>query len=857
LVLNLNGREYLDACLSSLEAQAYPRDCFEIVLVDNGSTDGSVAFVRDRYSRARVFALGANGGFCAPYNAAIKTCDSEFVALLNNDTRVDPHWLTELVSAADRHNAVAVASKILDWTGETIDFVGGVTSFIGHSWQRDFREPATRAYDDRPLLFPCAGSALFARRAFLDAGAFDEEFFAYFEDVDLGWRLNLFGEIVVLAPKAVTYHRMHGTSSRWAFAQRLRLLERNALATIYKNYETATLERVLPAAVGLCLLRASMRSGIDTLTLALSDRPSSDTVEVHPYLIAHLIGLEDFCRQLPALRRKREIVQQRRRRSDAELFELFGDPLRLHETGGLYEEVASVLIREFGIDEIFGAPRSSSTRTVTADTPEDAWALDATTRPVSPGPPRVSIVILTALGPTHLRECLTSLRQQTYPADRVEVIVVDNGSTEDPTPEVRAGFPGARVIRNETNVGFAAGNNQGAAAATGEFVIFLNDDTRAHPDWLTELVATARRRGAACVASYILDWSGATIDFADGAVNFQGKGFQLDYGVAVDRRTPEEKPLLFACGCAMLIDRTVLAEVGGWDEGAFAYYEDVELGWRLHVLGHDVWLAPRAIVYHKHHGTSGRWPEPPRLRLYERNALRLLYGLLETKTLARALPAALLLAADRALLATGPSRAADAPVTRRHRRLIGGAKATLRDRGITRSTPIGQAISRLGRRGFLTLARDVARLSSPGGLRSRREAYLIERGGMPSTFDAQPESIPLAAAAMLAGIYGFLSDLPKLARRRAALQARRRATDREIIGRFGSHWLASSGSPSQAEHYALHSILVDEFGLEALARHSMIAAATRSPAPPAASISQGHHPSGGFHSADPKNQRGP
>ena len=94
----------------------------------------------------------------------------------------------------------------------------------------------------------------------------------------------------------------------------------------------------------------------------------------------------------------------------------------------------------------------------------------------------------------------------------------------------------------------------------------------------------------------------------------------------------------------MLMDRAVLEDAGGWDEGMFAYYEDVELGWRLHVLGHEVWLAPRAIVYHKHHGTSGGWPEPPRIRLYERNSLRGLFCLLDAQSLGRALPAALLLA---------------------------------------------------------------------------------------------------------------------------------------------------------------------------------------------------------------------
>ena len=165
----------------------------------------------------------------------------------------------------------------------------------------------------------------------------------------------------------------------------------------------------------------------------------------------------------------------------------------------------------------------------------------------------MSIVILTALGPTHLPECLDSLREQTYPADRVEVIVVDNGSAEDPTAAVQRDYPGARVISEcRRTSGFAAGNNVGASAATGDYLVFLNDDTRAHPDWLRELVETARRRGAAAVASCILDWSGERIDFVEGAVNFQGKGFQLHYGAPAGSVTLEEKPLLFACGCAML-----------------------------------------------------------------------------------------------------------------------------------------------------------------------------------------------------------------------------------------------------------------------------------------------------------------
>jgi hypothetical protein len=336
-------------------------------------------------------------------------------------------------------------------------------------------------------------------------------------------------------------------------------------------------------------------------------------------------------------------------------------------------------------------------------------------------------------------------------------------------------------------------------------------------------VATARRHDAAAVGTYILNWSGSRVDFLEGAVNFQGKGFQLAYGAEVDAVTAAEKPLLFACGCAMAVERSALEDAGGWDEGAFAYYEDVELGWRLRVLGHEVWLAPRAIVHHKHHGTSGKWPEPPRIRLYERNSLRNLFCLLEEKSLGRALSAALLLAADRALLESGLSRAAAAtrePLyggTRHslYRRLKDSGRAALRARGISRSTPAGEAVGRIWQGGIISFAREVGRLGTAES-RSNRESYLMERGGVASTFDGRPQRMPIAAAAMLSGIYAFLCELPDLVERRRDLQHRRRVDDRHLLGRFGSHWLASSGSRLQAEHQALHDVIVNEFKIAAI-----------------------------------------
>ena len=119
------------------------------------------------------------------------------------------------------------------------------------------------------------------------------------------------------------------------------------------------------------------------------------------------------------------------------------------------------------------------------------------------------------------------------------------------------------------------------------------------------------------------------------------------------------------------------------------FTEDVELGWRLNLFGHEVWFAPGAVVHHKHHGTSA-WPEPPRIRLtaqFSRN----LYALLDSDTLQRAVPAALLLAADRALLGTGLSRVAESsPI--RPERLIRSVKAAFRARKISKATPISHAI---------------------------------------------------------------------------------------------------------------------------------------------------------------------
>ncbi len=798
VLLNDGGRHNLDACRASLQAQDYPDDRFRIEVVNIGSV-----------------------GRAAACNAAVGRSDADFVALLADDVLVEPQWLTEMVRVAQRYQPSGVAAKIVDATRERIDFAGGFAgggiSFTGHRVAAGVPQPSATAKTGDQVLFACLGAGLFSRAAFLDAGGFDEGFFgsgrSSLEDVDLGWRMNTLGQTVVFAAEAVAYRPSDSSLPRWDRIRQLRLQERNALAMIYKNYEPATGARVLPVAVALSLLRGLTRSGIDTLTLNLSSQATA-TVDVAPELVAHLIALEDFHRQLPALKSKRALVQKRRRRTDAQLLPLFGAPLALHDIGGPYASIAQALIADLALDELF------ETRPASASA--GALSLETGRRPATPevlsSQPLVSIIIPTALGATHVCECLDSLRQQTYPADRIQVIVVDNNSADDPTIAVQRSYPGALVIRNASNIGFAAANNVGAAAATGEYLVFLNDDTRVHADWLSEMVDTARRRGAASVASFIVDWSGTEIDFVDGAVNFQGKGFQLNYGAPVESLRLEEKSMLFACGCAMLVHRAVFVDAGRWDEGTFAYYEDVELGWRLNLLGHTVWFSPRSVVHHKHHGTSGQWPEPPRTRLYERNSLRMIYELLERTSLERALAASLLLAADRALLSTPLSRATEVPAGARRftpGRLKAAAKKALVARGVTRKTPVAKALLRLGVRGWLAEAREVI-APTP----QRRTAYLVENGDAaylvengdvpPGSSGLQSESLSIEAAAILSGIYGFLSDLPALTRRRQDVQRRRCVSDDEIVRQFGSHWLQPVPARFPHEHNELQRLLLVE-----------------------------------------------
>jgi GT2 family glycosyltransferase len=212
IIPNWNGAHHLPDCLESLQHQTFRE--FEVIVADNGSTDGSLELLARDYPGVRVLALGENRGFAGACNAGMQAARGEFVVLLNNDTEADPRWLGEVVAAFRRHpEAGIIASKMLlfdrrDTFHTAGDFyrVDGIPGNRG-VWQKDAGQ-----YDREESVFSACGGSAAYRKAMLDqVGLLDEDFFYSCEDVDLAWRAQLVGWRCVYAPRAVVYHKLSAT----------------------------------------------------------------------------------------------------------------------------------------------------------------------------------------------------------------------------------------------------------------------------------------------------------------------------------------------------------------------------------------------------------------------------------------------------------------------------------------------------------------------------------------------------------------------------------------------------------------------------------------------------------------------
>ena len=260
LVASYNGRVHLEACLPAVQAQRDPGRPWELLLLDNGSRDGTCDWVRARHPWVRLVESPTNLGFAEANNRLAALASGDDLVLLNNDTRPEPEWLAALAAAAAAAapDVAAIAGRLVDWEGERLDFGYGLRTFDGHAFQLDHRRTLAAARmpaNGEELPFACGANMLVRRRSFLDAGGFDPAFFAYLEDVDLGWRLWAGGERIVAAREAVVRHRASATSDRVGPFLRGSLFERNALLTAWKNLDDDLWPRLMPAILVTFLAR--------------------------------------------------------------------------------------------------------------------------------------------------------------------------------------------------------------------------------------------------------------------------------------------------------------------------------------------------------------------------------------------------------------------------------------------------------------------------------------------------------------------------------------------------------------------------------------------------------------------------
>lgn len=249
IIPNWNGGRFLPTCLNSLARQTYPQ--IEVIVVDNASTDGSQQMLKADYPWVKLIELPENRGFTGACNAGLHAGRGRYLALLNNDTEVDPRWAETVVDAFERHEEVgSVASKMLlfdrrDHFHTAGDFftVDGRPGNRG-VWQRDEGQ-----YDKEEYVFSACGGSSVYRRAMLDQiGLLDDDFFFSGEDVDLGWRAQLAGWRCLYTPQAIVYHHLSATgggvtASYYDGRNLIFILVKNVPSGIWRKYGRAILRR--------------------------------------------------------------------------------------------------------------------------------------------------------------------------------------------------------------------------------------------------------------------------------------------------------------------------------------------------------------------------------------------------------------------------------------------------------------------------------------------------------------------------------------------------------------------------------------------------------------------------------------
>ncbi len=296
IVINYNGRSFIEACLDSLRAQSRRAD--EIVVVDNASPDGSADLVLSGYPEVKLLALPENLGFPAACNAGIDAASGELVGILNNDLVLDTHWLEAMLQADTTEWDFWASRIVFAEAPERVDSAGDGMAVIGAGYKIGHGEAAERHLQGREVFGPCAAAALYRRSMLQALGGFDEDFFLIYEDADLNMRARLRGHRCRYVPEAVANHK--GNASIGTFSDNYVFYgHRNSEYVYWKNMPILLLLAYLPE-----------RLIFDLLSFAYFSSKGRGRSFVRAKI--------DFLRNLPAVLGKRREVQLSRKPSVVE-----------------------------------------------------------------------------------------------------------------------------------------------------------------------------------------------------------------------------------------------------------------------------------------------------------------------------------------------------------------------------------------------------------------------------------------------------------------------------------------------------------------------------------------------------------
>jgi GT2 family glycosyltransferase len=355
ITVNWNGRVHLETLLPSLLGQGTA----EIIVVDNGSVDDSVSFLENHYPSVRILKNPVNRGFSQPNNLAAREATGRILAFINNDMKAHPGWVSNGIRNLTSWDCVS--SRILSWDGKRIDFNGSSLQYLGYAMQKDTGVLVSSVSGKGgEILFPCGGAMFIEKETFLKSGGFDEDFFAIYEDVDLGWRLRVTGHRTVLDADSVVYHKGHATFQTQDNSRMRYLMHRNALLTILKNYDDETVKKVFPMALLMAVRRAVRCSGVRKESFYLWEEAKRklnfddrDALSSSLDALNHLVAVDDTIEMLPKILEKRRIIQAERKTSDKDILALFGDPLRHIVEDADYAGSEASLLESLGLASLF------------------------------------------------------------------------------------------------------------------------------------------------------------------------------------------------------------------------------------------------------------------------------------------------------------------------------------------------------------------------------------------------------------------------------------------------------------------------------------------------------------------------